>query len=158
MTIKTYTPSCKVQEEKRKWVLIDAKDIVLGRLACKIANILRGKEKPCFTPNNDCGDHVVVINAEKVHLTGKKHSDKTYYWHTGYPGGLKERTADQILKGKFPERIIKKAVERMIPDGPLGREVFKKLRVYSGTAHPHEAQNPEILDFSALNPKNKKRG
>lgn len=157
MSIKMYTPACKLEESNRKWILINAEDLVLGRLAVLVADILRGKNKPIFTPHNDCGDYVVVINAEKVHLTGAKLNDKTYYWHTGYTGGLKQRTANQILTGKHPERVIMKAVERMMPDGPLASKMLKKLRVYAGSEHPHTAQAPEILDVSALNSKNKRR-
>ncbi len=153
--MKTY--SAKPSEVTHKWWLIDAEDVVLGRLASAVANMLRGKHKPQFTPHIDCGDHIVVINAEKVTLTGNKRSNKIYYWHTGYPGGIKSRTVDKVLEGKHPERVITKAVERMIPRGPLGREQLRKLRVYAGTEHPHEAQTPEILDFGAANPKNRKR-
>ncbi len=153
--MKTY--SAKPSEVTHKWWLIDAEDVVLGRLASAVANMLRGKHKPLFTPHIDCGDHIVVINAEKVALTGNKRANKIYYWHTGYPGGIKSRTVDKVLEGKHPERVITKAVERMIPRGPLGREQLRKLRVYAGTEHPHEAQTPEILDFGAANPKNRKR-
>ena len=153
--MKTY--SAKPSEVTHKWWLIDAEDVVLGRLASAVANMHRGKHKPLFTPHIDCGDHIVVINAEKVALTGNKRANKIYYWHTGYPGGIKSRTVDKVLEGKHPERVITKAVERMIPRGPLGREQLRKLRVYAGTEHPHEAQTPEILDFGAANPKNRKR-
>lgn len=152
------TKSIRKEDVKRKWILIDAQDLVLGRLAVVAATILRGKNKPSYTPHVDCGDHVVIINAEKVFLTGNKLSDKIFYWHTGYAGGIKQRTMKEILTGKHPERVIEKAIERMIPRGPLGRQVLKKLRVYPGSAHPHEAQNPEILDVAGLNPKNAKRG
>lgn len=158
MSIKTYTPSCVVTEADRKWFLIDAEDVVLGRLASAAAMILRGKHKPVFTPHNDCGDHVVIINAEKVHLTGSKRENKIYYRHTGYPGGLKQRTAAQILDGRFPERVIEKAVQRMIPGGSLGRKVLKKLHIVAGPEHPYAAQKPEVLAFADRNPKNKKRG
>lgn len=158
MSIKTYTPSCTVTEADRKWFLIDAEDIVLGRLASTVAMILRGKNKPIFTPHNDCGDHVVIINAEKIHLTGKKREDKIYYRHTGYPGGLKQRTAAQILEGRFPERVIEKAVQRMVPSGSLGRKVLKKLHIVAGPDHPYAAQKPEVFAFAGRNPKNKKRG
>ena len=154
--MKTY--SAKASEIDKKWVLVDAEGAVLGRLASQIAKILRGKHKPSFTPNMDCGDHVIVVNAEKVHMTGNKRSDKTYYWHTGYPGGIKSRTADKILDGQHPERVIMKAVERMVPRGPLGRRQMKNLRVYAGAEHPHEAQQPETLDLAAMNPKNTARG
>ncbi|WP_404385277.1 50S ribosomal protein L13 [Caenispirillum salinarum] len=152
--MKTY--SAKPNEVEKKWVLIDAEDVVLGRLASTVANILRGKTKPQYTPHIDVGDHVVVINAGKVKLTGNKLTDKKFFWHTGYPGGIKERTMEQILGGRYPERVIQKAVERMMPRGPLGRAQLKKLRVYAGAEHPHEAQQPEVLDFAARNPKNKR--
>jgi large subunit ribosomal protein L13 len=153
--MKTY--SAKPSEVERKWVLIDANGLVVGRLASLIANRLRGKHKAMYTPHIDCGDHIVVVNADKVVLTGNKREDKTYYWHTGYPGGIKERKAHQILEGKFPERILEKAVLRMMPGGPLSRQQFKKLKLYSGTEHPHEAQQPETLDVAALNSKNVRR-
>ena len=140
----------------KTWVLIDANEIVLGRLASIIAMRIRGKHKVSYTPNMDCGDHVIVINAEKVTLTGNKRTQKTFYWHTGYPGGIKSRTADKILDGRFPERLLSKAVERMVPRGPLGRKVMKNLHIYAGIAHPHEAQQPELLDVAALNKKNKR--
>ena len=140
----------------KTWVLIDANEIVLGRLASIIATRIRGKHKVSYTPNMDCGDHVIVINAEKVKLTGNKRTQKTFYWHTGYPGGIKSRTADKILDGRFPERLLSKAVERMVPRGPLGRKVMKNLHIYAGSAHPHEAQQPELLDVAALNKKNKR--
>jgi large subunit ribosomal protein L13 len=119
--------------------------------------MLRGKHKPMFTPNIDCGDYIVVINAEKVLLTGNKRANKTYYWHTGYPGGIKSRTADKILDGAHPERVVSKAVERMLPKTILGRQQINKLKIYAGTEHPHEAQNPEVLDVASMNPKNKRR-
>mgnify|MGYP002878895556 FL=1 len=140
----------------KSWVLVDADDVVLGRLASILAMRLRGKHKSIYTPNMDCGDHVIVINAEKVKLTGKKRDQKTYYWHTGYPGGIKSRTADKILDGRFPERVIQKAVERMIPRGPLGRKAMTHLYVYAGAEHPHAAQQPETLDVASMNPKNKR--
>ena len=154
--MKTYT--MKPAEVEKAWRVIDADGLVLGRMATIIANILRGKHKPGYTPNVDCGDHVIVINAEKVRLTGNKLTDKKYYWHTGYPGGIKERTADKILAGKHPERVVIKAVERMVPRGPLGRQQMRNLRVYAGTEHPHEAQQPVPLDVAAMNPKNKRIG
>ena len=152
--MKTFsaTPS----DIEKKWILIDADGVVLGRLASQVAKILRGKHKPSFTPHMDCGDNVIVINAEKVKLTGKKASDKVYYWHTGYPGGIKQRTAGQIIEGKHPERVILKAVERMITRNRLGRQQMKNLRVYAGGEHPHDAQQPETLDLAAMNPKNKR--
>ncbi len=152
--MKTY--SAKPDDIERKWWIVDAEGLTLGRMAVVIADRLRGKHKPLFSPNLDCGDHVVVINAEKVHLTGRKVAQKTYYRHSGYPGGLKSITAEQILAGKFPERIVEKAVERMVPKGPMGRTQLKKLRVYVGTQHPHEAQSPAPLDIAAMNPKNKR--
>ena len=151
---KTY--SAKPAEVEKAWVLIDGDGLVVGRLAAIVANRLRGKHKPTFTPHVDCGDNVVIINAEKVVLTGNKVADKRYYWHTGYIGGIKERSPRQILEGKHPERVIEKAVERMITRGPLGRQQMRNLRVYAGTKHPHEAQQPVTLDVSALSPKNKR--
>ncbi len=150
------TFSQKPAEVEKKWILIDAEDLVVGRLATLVANRLRGKHKPTFTPHVDDGDNVIIINAEKVAFTGKKLSDKKYYWHTGWIGGIKERTAGQLLEGRFPERVVEKAVERMIPRGPLGRRQMKNLKVYAGAAHPHEAQQPTIFDVGALNRKNKK--
>ena len=152
--MKTF--SARPADIDKKWILVDADGVVLGRMASQIALILRGKHKPSYTPHMDCGDNVVVINAGKVKLTGKKLSDKIYYRHTGYPGGIKERRAGEILDGKHPERVVQKAIERMIPGGPLGRRQFKNLRVYAGAEHPHEAQNPEALDIAARNPKNKR--
>jgi large subunit ribosomal protein L13 len=152
--MKTY--SITPAEIEKKWLLIDAEGVVLGRMAAEIAKILRGKHKPSFTPHMDCGDNVIVINAKKVKLTGKKLTDKVYYRHTGYPGGIKSRTAQQILEGKQPENVVIKAVERMLPKGPLGRTQLTNLRVYSGAEHQHEAQQPEVLDIAAMNPKNKR--
>lgn len=152
--MKTY--SARPQDIDKKWVLIDAENIVLGRLASVVAMRLRGKHKPTFTPHMDCGDNIVVVNADKVALTGKKAAQSIFYWHTGHPGGIKERSKGEILKGRFPGRVIEKAVERMLPRGPLGRKVLGNLRVYAGTEHPHEAQKPEILDLSTLNAKNKR--
>jgi large subunit ribosomal protein L13 len=140
--------------ESKKWILIDAEGLVLGRLAAEVAKILRGKHKPTFTPNMDCGDNVVIINAEKIAVTGRKLTDKKFYWHTGHPGGIKSRTMGQILEGEYPERAIKKAVERMVPRGPLGRKQMSNLKVYAGTEHPHEAQKPTVLDLAARNSKN----
>lgn len=150
--MKTY--SAKPSEVVKKWVVIDAEGVVLGRLASIVANRLRGKHKATFTPHMDCGDNVVIINAEKVKLTGNKLADKKFFWHTGHPGGIKERTMGQILGGRYPERAIIKAVERMVPRGPLGRKQMSNLKVYAGASHPHEAQQPELLDVAALNPKN----
>ena len=151
---KTYVATPK--DIQKNWILVDAEDLVLGRMASLIAMRIRGKHKPTYTPNMDCGDHIVVINAEKVKLTGKKRSDKTYYWHTGYPGGIKSRTADKLLDGRFPERVIQKAVERMVPRGPLGRDAMRNLHVYAGATHPHEAQQPVFLDIASMNEKNKR--
>jgi large subunit ribosomal protein L13 len=153
-SMKTYV--AKPAEVEKKWVLFDAEGVVLGRLAAEIARRLRGKHRAIYTPHVDTGDNVVVINAEKVHVTGHKLKDHKFYWHTGYPGGLKERPIGQILAGKHPERVIVKAVERMVPRGPLGRRQMGNLRVYAGPSHPHEAQNPEKVDFTAVNPKNKR--
>lgn len=141
---------------EKKWFLVDADGVVLGRLASQISMILRGKHKPSYTPHMDCGDNVVVVNADKIHLTGKKRSDKVYYRHTGHPGGIKERTAGEILDGKHPERVVLKAVERMVPRGPLGQQQLRNLKVYVGPDHPHEAQQPAPLDIAAKNPKNKR--
>ncbi len=146
----------KPADVTKKRVLIDAEGLVVGRLASIVANILRGKTKPTFTPHVDDGDNVIVINAEKVAFTGKKYTDKMYYWHTGHPGGIKERTARDLLEGRFPERVVEKAVERMIPRGPLGRRQMKNLKVYAGATHPHEAQQPVVLDVAAMNRKNKR--
>jgi large subunit ribosomal protein L13 len=151
-TMTTYT--AKPAEIEKKWILIDAEGVVLGRLAVVIANRLRGKHKPTFTPHMDMGDNVIVINAEKVQMTGNKRTDKRYYWHTGYPGGIKFRTAEQILEGAHPDRVVTKAVERMITRNRLGKLQMTHLRVYAGTAHPHEAQNPTVLDVKSMNPKN----
>lgn len=150
------TFSQKPADVQKKWIIIDAQDLVVGRLASIVAMRLRGKHKPTFTPHVDDGDNVIVINAGKVVFTGKKRTDKKYYWHTGHPGGIKERTAAQLLDGRFPERVVEKAIERMIPRGPLGRRQMKNLRVYAGAEHPHEAQMPEALDVGAMNSKNKK--
>jgi len=150
--LKTY--SAKPADIQKNWVLVDAEGVVLGRLASKIAMILRGKNKPMFTPHMDCGDNVIVINADKVKLTGNKYNDKKYYRHTGYPGGIKMQTARTILEGRFPERVVMKAVERMLPGGPLSRKQMTNLRVYCGTEHKHEAQNPQKIDFASQNPKN----
>jgi large subunit ribosomal protein L13 len=152
--MKTFT--LKAGDLDKKWLLVDAEGLVLGRLAAIVADRLRGKHKPTYTPHMDCGDHVVVINAEKVALTGNKRKDSMFHWHTGYPGGIKERSKGAILDGKHPERVIIKAVERMVPRGPLGRQIMGHLRVYAGTAHPHEAQQPLALDVAAMNRKNKR--
>ena len=151
------TYSAKPAEVEKKWVLIDANGLVVGRLASIIALRLRGKHKPTFTPHVDDGDNVIVVNAEKVVLTGRKLQKKVYYHHTGHIGGIKERTAGFILNGKFPQRVVEKAVERMLPRGPLGRRQLGNLRVYGGPSHPHEAQQPETLDVAAMNRKNTRR-
>jgi large subunit ribosomal protein L13 len=152
--MRTY--SAKPSEIEKKWWIVDAEGMILGRLATVLANYLRGKHKPTFTPHMNCGDNIVVINADKVKLTGNKRSNKTFYWHTGYPGGIKSRTMDKILDGKHPERVLEKAVQRMISRGPLAREQMRNLRIYAGAEHPHEAQQPEMLDVAAMNPKNKR--
>lgn len=152
--MRTY--SAKPSEIEKKWWIIDAEGLVLGRLATIVAMYLRGKHKPSFTPHMDCGDNIIIVNAEKVRLTGSKRTAKTYYWHTGYPGGIKSRTADKILDGDHPERVIQKAVQRMITRGPLGRVQMGNLKVYGGSEHPHEAQQPETLDVGAMNAKNKR--
>lgn len=150
--MKTF--SAKPGDINKKWIVIDAQGVVLGRLASLIAMRLRGKHKPTFTAHMDMGDNIVVINAEKVQITGNKRADKKYYWHTGFPGGIKHRTAAAILEGKHPERVLEKAVERMLPGGPLSRQQMTHLKIYAGAEHPHAAQNPEVLDVAALNPKN----
>ena len=150
--MKTYSATPK--DIERAWYVIDAEGLVLGRLAALVAARLRGKHKPMFTPSLDCGDHIVVINAEKVALTGNKRAKKIYYRHTGYPGGIKQRTADQILQSAHPERVIEKAVQRMLPKGALGNVQLKKLHVYSGPDHPHQGQSPAALDVAVLNRKN----
>ncbi|RZI45354.1 50S ribosomal protein L13 [Candidatus Finniella inopinata] len=149
-----YTPSTRTQDVDKKWLLIDAQDLILGRLASLVAMRLRGKHKPSYTPHADDGDYVVIINAEKVKLTGNKLADKKFYWHTGYAGGIKERAIGQILGGKYPERVLIKAVERMVPRGPLGRKIMSNLKVYKGSEHPHAAQQPTLLDIAAMNRKN----
>ena len=154
--MKTY--SAKPAEVEKRWIVIDAENLVVGRLASLIAMRLRGKHKPTYTPHVDCGDNVVVVNADKVALTGQKYSDKRYYWHTGYVGGIKERTARAILEGRYPERVLEAAVRRMVPRGPLGRQQMKNLRVYKGSEHPHAAQQPETFDVAALNSKNARKG
>ena len=149
------TQSVRPQDVEKKWHLIDAEGLVVGRVATIIANILRGKHKPSFTPHVDCGDHVVVINADKVRFTGKKLGEKVYYKHTGYAGGIKEVTAAKVLEGRFPERVLEKAVERMIPRGPLGRDQMRALHVYAGSEHPHGGTQPEPLDVASMSRKNK---
>jgi large subunit ribosomal protein L13 len=154
LEMKTY--SAKPSEIEKKWILIDAEEMVVGRLAAFIATRLRGKHKASFTPHMDCGDNVIVINADKVKYTGKKMDNKIFYWHTNHPGGIKERSMRDLLEGRFPERVLEKAIERMMPGGPLTRAQLKNLRVYGGSEHPHEAQNPEVLDVASINPKNKR--
>jgi len=152
--MKTF--NIKPADVQKQWLVIDADGLVLGRLASLIAIRLRGKHLPIFTPNVDCGDNIVVVNAEKVKLTGNKARDSIFYWHTGHPGGIKGRSPAQILAGKHPERVIEKAVQRMMPRGPLGRQQMSNLRVYAGPDHRHEAQQPTALDVGALNRKNKR--
>jgi large subunit ribosomal protein L13 len=139
---------------EKKWIIIDAEGVVLGRLASIVAMRLRGKHKASFTPHMDMGDNVIVINADKIQLSGKKRADKRYYWHTGHPGGIKFRTAEQILEGEHPERVVTKAVQRMLPGNRLSRKQMTNLRVYAGAEHPHEAQAPEVLDVKSMNSKN----
>ena len=152
--MKTF--SAKPSDVEKGWYVVDAEGLVLGRLASAIATRLRGKHKPMYTPHIDCGDHIIVINADKVRLTGNKLLDKKYHYHTGYPGGIKTRTAGGILGGAHPERVVYKAVERMISRNPLGRAQMRKLHVYAGTEHPHAGQQPQVLDIGAMNPKNKR--
>ena len=148
--IAKQTSSLSSKKVQKEWILIDASEIVLGRLASVVSNILRGKYKPSFTPNVDCGDNVVIINAEKVKLTGNKLDDKIYYRHTGYPGGIKSTNARKILEGKNPDRVIRLAVKRMIPKGPLGRKQLSNMKVYNGAKHPHEAQSPKVQNLDNL--------
>ena len=150
--MSTYT--AKPSDITKKWVIIDATNLVVGRLASIVALHLRGKHLPTYTPYVDCGDNVIIVNADKVVLTGRKRERKVYHHHTGYIGGIKERTARSILEGRFPQRVVEKAVERMLPRGPLGRQQFGNLRVYAGPDHPHEAQQPEAIDVASLNRKN----
>ena len=150
--MKTFTAT--PADIDKKWVLIDAEGVVLGRLASIVAMRLRGKHKATFTPHMDMGDNVIVINADKVQMTGNKRADKVYYRHTGYPGGIKSQTAGEILEGAHPERVVEKAIQRMLPGNRLSRQLMTNLRVYAGAEHPHEAQQPEVLDVKAMNPKN----
>lgn len=151
--MKTFT--AKPADVEKKWVVIDAEGAIVGRLAAYIATRLRGKHRPEFTPHVDTGDHVIVINADKVVFTGRKYQDKRYYRHTGHPGGIKETSPRKLLEGRFPERVVEMAVKRMLPkESPLARSQFSKLRVYAGAEHPHEAQNPEVIDFKSMNTKN----
>jgi len=153
------TKFLKTAEVEKKWILIDAEDAVVGRLASYVAMRLRGKHRPDYTPHIDCGDNVIIVNADKVHFTGNKRKDKVYYRHTGYAGGLKETTAAKILDGRFPDRVMRKAVQRMLPkESPLARKQLSNLRVYSGAEHPHENLKPETVDFKSLSEKNVKRG
>jgi len=152
--LQTQTRSLKPAEVQKAWVVVDAEGLVLGRLAAIIANRLRGKHKPQFTPHVDCGDHVIVVNAHKVKVTGQKADQSVFYWHTGYAGGIKERTVRERLEGKHPERVIEKAVERMISRGPLARAQMKHLHVYASAEHPHAGQQPVALDVAAMNRKN----
>ena len=153
--LKHTTASLKPADVEKKWIVIDAEGVVVGRLASFIAMRLRGKHRPDYTPHVDCGDYVVVINAEKVKFTGKKLTDKLYHRHTGHPGGVKTRVAGQILEGRFPERVLEKAVERMLPkESPLARKQMTNLRIFAGAEHTHEAQQPEVIDFAGLNAKN----
>ncbi|MBD25568.1 MAG: 50S ribosomal protein L13 [Candidatus Marinimicrobia bacterium] len=152
--MRTY--SAKPADVQRKWFVIDADGVVLGRMAAIVAQILRGKHKTIYTPHIDTGDHVVIVNAEKVKLTGRKADQRIFYWHSGHPGGLKEHTPRRTLAGRFPERVVKRAIERMMPkDSPLSRAQLKKLKVYAGAEHPHEAQSPEVMDLGSRNRKNK---
>ncbi|MDR2067402.1 MAG: 50S ribosomal protein L13 [Holosporaceae bacterium] len=147
----------KSEQIQKNWVLVDAKDLILGRLSAVVAARLRGKHKPEFSPHLDCGDYVVVINADKIHVTGNKRKDHVFHWHTGYPGGIKQRTLEERLQSKFPERVIRKAVERMLPGGPLGRQMLRNLKIYREETHPHAAQQPDVLDVASMNSKNLKR-
>ena len=151
-SMSTYT--AKPSDITKKWILIDATDLVVGRLASIVALHLRGKHLPTYTPNMDMGDNVIVINAEKVKLTGNKLDQRKFFWHTGHPGGIKDRTQRELLNGRFPERVVENAVRRMIPSGPLGRAQLKNLKVYAGAEHPHAAQQPATLDVASMNSKN----
>ena len=153
--LSTQTRSLKPAEVQKNWWVIDAEGLVLGRLASQVAMRLRGKHKPQFTPHVDCGDHVVIINADKVKLTGNKAEQSVFFWHTGYPGGIKGQSVRQRLEGRYPERVVEKAVERMITRGPLGRVQMKNLHVYAGPEHPHAGQQPAALDVAGMNRKNK---
>ncbi len=151
--MSTYAATPK--DIKKEWVLFDAEGIVLGRLASHVAKVLRGKHKPTFTPNADCGDNVVIINADKVKLTGRKRGKKVYYYHTGFAGGIKERSVEHVLSGEHPHRVVEMAIERMLPkDSPLARKQYKNLHVYTGAEHPHAGQSPKKVDFAAMNEKN----
>ncbi len=152
--MKTY--SAKLSDIKNDWFVIDAKDLVLGRLAAVIATRLKGKHKVTYTPHMDCGDNIIVINADKVATTGNKLENERFYWHTGFPGGIKSRTWNEIITGKYPERLISKAVERMLSKGPLARKQMRRLYIYKGESHPHAAQAPQVLDVASMNQKNKR--
>lgn len=154
MSYTSKTFSLKKADVEKQWIMIDATDLVVGRLASFVAFRLRGKHKVNFTPHVDCGDHVVIVNADKVKFTGNKLEEKLYYRHSGYPGGIKEVSARRVIEGKFPERVLHKAVERMLPRGPLFTNIMKNLKVYAGNEHPHQAQNPVLISFSQLNKKN----
>jgi large subunit ribosomal protein L13 len=150
------TYSAKAADVQKDWIVVDAEGVVLGRLASVIALRLRGKHKPSYTQHIDDGDNVIVINAEKVRLTGNKAKADIFYWHTGYPGGIKGKSKGEILAGQHPQRVVEKAVERMLPEGPLARKQLKNLKVYAGKDHPHEAQSPKVVDIAGMNPKNKR--
>ncbi len=152
--MKTF--SAKPSMVEKKWFVVDADGVVLGRLASVIAMRLRGKHKAIFTPHIDTGDNIIVINAEKVKITGNKKEQSVFYWHTGYPGGIKGRSQGELLEGRFPNRVIENAVRRMLPKNTLGRDIMKNLRVYAGAEHPHTAQSPQVLDVAGMNPKNKR--
>ncbi len=152
--MKTY--SAKLEDISRDWWVIDAQDIVTGRLAAKVATLLRGKHKPMFSPNLDCGDNVIIVNVDKVKFTGKKYTDKIYYRHTGFPGGIKATNPETVLKGDHPERVLKAAIKNMLPKGPLGRQQLTKLKLFAGPEHNHEAQSPKVIDFASANTKNKR--
>ena len=155
--MKTMSLSAEAAAKQKNWILIDAENVVLGRLASIVALRLKGKHKPNFTPHVDCGDNVVIINAEKVRVTGRKMTDRVFHWYTGYIGGIKQRTPQETLSGKHPERLIEKAVERMLKkESPLARQQLSNLKVYTGAEHPHAAQNPTVLDLAKMNPKNKR--
>jgi large subunit ribosomal protein L13 len=157
MSYTAGTHTAKPSEIKKNWRVVDAQGLVLGRLSAEVAKALRGKDKASYTPNMDCGDHIVIVNADKVELTGKKTENRKFYWHTGHPGGIKERTMGQLLEGKHPERVIIKAVERMMPkDSPLARKQMKCLHVYAAAEHPHASQKPEVFEVANMNRKNKR--
>ena len=157
MPMKTYSMSTAAAAKDKKWILIDADGVILGRLASIVAIRLKGKHKPSFTPHVDCGDNVVIINAAKVRLTGNKMEDKLFHYHTGFPGGVKERNPRQTLEGKAPHKLVVRAVERMMKkDSPLARRQMTNLKVYAGAEHPHAAQSPSVLDVAKMNPKNKR--